>query len=1042
VSYYIFKTDGALLTTITDGTINTTSTSIGLPGRLYPGYGQVVDTNFVQIIENFADANVPNNPLQGQIWYNTADNSLYVCPSDGETNPAAWYKLFYVEQDGSATFGNIDANNISVANALDANSITANYVTVNVQANVANANVTGNLLAGNVYANAGTIGASLLTGTLTTASQPNITTVGTLSSLTVTNKVTAGQLQGDGGNISNIQAANLSGTVASATEATNAAALLQNVSSATTAYPTFSPSSANGNSQSLVNPNISANLSNASITATTFVGNLSGNATTAGTVTVGPQPNITGLGTLNSLAVNGGVSATNFISNVATGTSPLSVLSTTKVDNLNADLLDGFNAAVVATADTVAVRDNSGNINANYFIGNGSQLTGLDTSTISNGVSNVSVSSVNGNVEVAIGGLANLARFTSTGLSVTGNVSTGNVTATRLTGSLTTAAQPNITSVGTLSSLNVTGKVTAGQLQGDGGNIGNIQGSSVSGAVPNATHAANATFATTAGTAGTVTTSGQPNITSLGTLVGLTVGGVTNLGSLGNVKISGGSPGYVISTDGAGTLSWISTGSADTAQTVTNNAQPNITSVGTLTSLNVSGPANLGFVANVKITGGTNGYVLSTDGTGNLSWISTSAATTAQYVTQNNQSNITSVGTLTSLNVAGTANLGNVANVKIGGGSAGYNLTTDGAGNLTWTPSGTATTAQTVTNNAQPNITSVGTLTGLTSSGNIIAPYFIGNVVGNVSGNFAISGTNTAVVFNDAGTIGTSNAFTFNKTSNVLTVSGNVQATRIIGNGSALTSLTGANVTGTVANATFATTAGTAGTVTTAAQPNITSLGTLSQLIVTGNINAGNVIGTHYGSGLNLTNLPGANVTGAVSFASTANSVAGANVLGTVANATYALNAGNAANATFATTAANANVATRAGTVTTNAQPNITSVGTLGNLVVSGSLTVGGSPIVKLSDYESGFGWTRLPNGLLIQYGTAYATRQTYTTITYPTSFTSYSTAVASGSTQSSADGSQGSVGVTSAGASSFTVYVSTDSGGSAVFFNWIAIGY
>lgn len=53
---------------------------------------------------------------------------------------------------------------------------------------------------------------------------------------------------------------------------------------------------------------------------------------------------------------------------------------------------------------------------------------------------------------------------------------------------------------------------------------------------------------------------------------------------------------------------------------VTNSSQPNITSVGNLTSLTVTGTSNLGNVGNVKITGGGNNYLLATDGTGNLVW--------------------------------------------------------------------------------------------------------------------------------------------------------------------------------------------------------------------------------------------------------------------------------------------------------------------------------------------------------------------------------------------------------------------------------------
>jgi len=48
------------------------------------------------------------------------------------------------------------------------------------------------------------------------------------------------------------------------------------------------------------------------------------------------------------------------------------------------------------------------------------------------------------------------------------------------------------------------------------------------------------------------------------------------------------------------------------------------TGLASLTTLNVSTTANLGAVGNVRITGGTNGYVLSTNGSGNLSWVAQS----------------------------------------------------------------------------------------------------------------------------------------------------------------------------------------------------------------------------------------------------------------------------------------------------------------------------------------------------------------------------------------------------------------------------------
>lgn len=155
-----------------------------------------------------------------------------------------------------------------------------------------------------------------------------------------------------------------------------------------------------------------------------------------------------------------------------------------------------------------------------------------------------------------------------------------------------------------------------------------------------------------------------------------------------------------------------------------------------------------------------------------------------------------------------------------------------------------ATTAGTVSTAAQPNITTVGTLSNLNVSGNITAG---GNItattfIGNIQGKFVVPGGNTQVLFNDEGDANASPTFTFNKTTNTLTVNaGNVIAGGYTGSGAGLSSLTGANVTGTVPLATRAAVADTAGTVTVGAQPNITSVGTLSSLTVTNTITGATV---------------------------------------------------------------------------------------------------------------------------------------------------------------------------------------------------------
>jgi hypothetical protein len=92
-----------------------------------------------------------------------------------------------------------------------------------------------------------------------------------------------------------------------------------------------------------------------------------------------------GIGTTSptqKLDVSGNIRGTQFISTATTGTAPFQVSSTTKVDNLNADLLDGYNSSTSATANTVAVRDSNANLSASRFI-----------STISTGTAPLQVSS-------------------------------------------------------------------------------------------------------------------------------------------------------------------------------------------------------------------------------------------------------------------------------------------------------------------------------------------------------------------------------------------------------------------------------------------------------------------------------------------------------------------------------------------------------------------------------------------------------------------------------------------------------------------------
>ena len=140
---------------------------------------------------------------------------------------------------------------------------------------------------------------------------------------------------------------------------------------------------------------------------------------------------------------------------------------------------------------------------------------------------------------------------------------------------------------------------------------------------------------------------------------------------------------------------------AQIAYSVANAAQPNITSTGILTSLSVSGNINAGninLVSNLVLDasqlilgGGENGYVLQTDGEGNLSWTAQTGGggggngTPGGSNTQLQFNNNGSFGGIANVTYDGSnISLGSISTVKIQGGLNNEIISTDGAGNLSF----------------------------------------------------------------------------------------------------------------------------------------------------------------------------------------------------------------------------------------------------------------------------------------------------------------------------------------------------------------------
>ena len=60
---------------INDNTIDSTSTSLKLPGKGVANYGPLILEDLIHIMENFAGDTPPNNPVTGQLWYDASPSS-------------------------------------------------------------------------------------------------------------------------------------------------------------------------------------------------------------------------------------------------------------------------------------------------------------------------------------------------------------------------------------------------------------------------------------------------------------------------------------------------------------------------------------------------------------------------------------------------------------------------------------------------------------------------------------------------------------------------------------------------------------------------------------------------------------------------------------------------------------------------------------------------------------------------------------------------------------------------------------------------------
>jgi len=415
MAYTINLTDGTVFATISDGTYNQSS-SVTLVGKNYAGYGEFLDENFIQMLENFSNTTAPPAPLTGQLWWDKTNGLLKVY--------------------NGTTFKVISAATASASTPTS--NVTGDlwYDTTNQQLKV----YTGStfIVVGPAYSSSqGTTGAIPETILDNTATPHYVTTL-------YSNSVRVAIFSSDadftaaapvstlfptvfkGVTFSNSTGTNMAGNLVSLgniviTSGGNTTATITTTGANITGYTTVSGNIAGGNI--LTAGQISAT---GNITGANFIGNVispaGSNVSTTGNVTggnllTGGSVSATGNITGGNIRTAGVVTATGNITggNILTA----GLISATSTITSAANITGGniLTGGLISATGTIT---SAANISGSFFLGNGSQLTGLSAAVsvaqIQNGNSNVRIAASDGNVTIGVNSVANVVVIDSTTL--------------------------------------------------------------------------------------------------------------------------------------------------------------------------------------------------------------------------------------------------------------------------------------------------------------------------------------------------------------------------------------------------------------------------------------------------------------------------------------------------------------------------------------------------------------------------------------------------------------------------------------------------
>jgi len=497
----------------------------------------------------------------------------------------------------------------------------------------------------------------------------------------------------------------------------------------------------------------------------------------------------------------------------------------------------------------------TGNVSGSFFLGNGSQLTGILTtvSNVTNGTSGLFIPALNGNVIVNVGGVTLTTVSSSVGLAVTGNVNAttgisaaGNIVGGNITTAGIASATGNITSAGNVAG----GNLLAGGLLSVAGSVTAGAGANITGAI----------------SAGGNVTGGNVLTAGLVTAGGNVTGG--NFRTAGLVSAAGAIYGNSLSID-----TTINAGTDITASGAL-SAGTTISAAGTITSgLEITAAGNITgsfFLGNGRALTGIDATSIQF-GSSNVRVVAANANATVNIGGTSNVVVFSSTGQTTTGFISATGNIigGNLttaAQVSATGNVTGGNINTGGlisatgniiGGNIMGGANVNATTHTGTTASLSGNVTGGNIITGgavsatglISAGGNVTGGNIITTGVINAgSSGVSASGNVTGGNINTAGLVSSTGNIT-NGIANVLT--GNAIVTSLV-QGATL-SATG-NITGGNLNATGLSLSGNV----------VSGLSMITAITTTANVNGGNVLATGQISAAGNVNATHLNVTGGI----------------------------------------------------------------------------------------------------------------------------------------------------------------------------------